>query len=388
MQIKKSRKRRASKRKTRKSKTRKSKTRKIKSQKHISRKHISRIYKKYGGNDGDNGFKKVDELSSNEIKILKNYTINDDLLINKILRIEEPDYKDLYDTMNKQEIYDKYEKITEIIKKIKTIDNIMKSKAPIAKDALIVYRGTKNAKEDKPYLGINKGYISTTMSLKSLEKNSFRFLNENCCLYIYTIKEGVPYINLSEISYFGEENKENNNQEEILLPRGLNTDTNVSVGEQQINGKIYKTYNVTIGLNNQSEYHVEPIDESKIIIDMLKVFDLLENKFGETGGLISTFLDELLKKGEKGEKKTIILNTIDDFDGVFNETINDILSPGSSTTYLPYLIDDYKSYVNKLLEDLSKNLFVLNEPDILKDLENLKTKINTILDNIITDLNN
>lgn len=92
--------------------------------------------------------------------------------------------------MNELEVEDREQKLKEMIDFINIIDNIMISKATVAKEDLVVYRGTVNKKEEQPYLGMNKGYISTSKSINAIEKNSYRFLNEaeGCCVYIYTIK--------------------------------------------------------------------------------------------------------------------------------------------------------------------------------------------------------
>ena len=170
----------------------------------VKRKHTKKIYKilknktrknkKYGGN-----FDYITNLTDNELTSLRKYTEGSDFLINKILRIEN-NYKDLYETMNALEISDKYKEIQMRMEQINIIDNIMMSKATVTNNDLIVYRGTVNKRDDEPYLGMNKGYISTSKSINPIEKNSFRFLNEkhHCCVYIYTIKKGVPYITPTE----------------------------------------------------------------------------------------------------------------------------------------------------------------------------------------------
>jgi hypothetical protein len=325
----------------------------------------------YGGN-----FESIDDyLTDIEKEALKTYTSGQDLFVNKVLRIDD-NYKDFYDTLNNQEIYDKNLKIKETIEKIIIIDNIMKSKATIVNDDLIVYRGTQNKKEDEPYLGINKGYISTSKSLNAIQKNSWRFLSQtdNCCLYIYTIKKNVPYINLSKISYFGEGNE--SNQEEILLPRGLKT-TLVSTNITEMYDQPYKTYNVTIELNNQEKYDIEPIENSSIIIKMVEVFDLLK-AIEETGGLVYTFLYNLAvsKKYSKDENDEII-NTrdTDDFNEVFEKTIDDILLMKQ-----PFgdLIHDYRDYVNELFEEFAKLEFLKDEDK--SELNKLEQEINSKVD--------
>jgi len=330
----------------------------------------TRKNKKYGGN-----FDYNNDLTDIEIKTLRKYTERDDLFINKILRIEKT-YKDLYDTMINEGVDDKDKKIEETIEQIKIIDNIMTSKAHIVNDDIIVYRGTVNKKEDDPYLGINKGYISTSKTLNALAKNSYRFLNERnkCCLYIYTIKKGVPYINLSKISYFGQEHE--SDQEEILLPRGLKT-TLESTSLTEIYGEPYKTYNVTIELNNQEKYDIEPMEKSPIVIKMFEVFDLLQ-KFEQTGGLVYSFLFDLAgsKKYSEDEIEEI-MNTrdTDDFNEVYEETIDDIL-----LLKVPFgdLIHDYRNYVNELFEEFAKLEFLKNEDKI--EMNKIQEEINNKLD--------
>jgi hypothetical protein len=332
----------------------------------------TRKNKKYGGS-----FYYTNDLSDIERTTLRKYTETEDLFINKILRIEKT-YKDLYDTMNDENNYlnDKKQKIEETIEKIKIIDNIMTSKAPIVNDDLIVYRGTVNKKDDEPYLGINKGYISTSKSLNALAKNSYRFLDERnkCCIYIYRIKKGVPYINLSNISYFGEENQ--SNQEEILLPRGLKT-TLESSSLTEIYGEPYKTYNVTIELNNQEKYDIESIENSPIINKMFEVFDLLQ-KIVDTGLLVSTFLFDLAgSKNYSEEEIDEIINTrdTDDFNEVFEKTIDDILLLKVS---FGNLINDYRNYVNDLFEEFAKLEFLKDEDK--SEIKILKEEIKNKLD--------
>jgi len=312
----------------------------------------TRKTKIYGGN-----FDYTNNLTDNEINTLKKYTEGDDVLINKILRIDNK-YNDLYETMNELEIYDKRDKLKEMIDSINTIDNIMKTKATIAKEDLVVYRGTVNKKEDEQYLGLNKGYISTSKSIASLEKNSFRFLNEQerCCVYIYTIKKGVPYINLSKISYFGEHHQEN--QEEILLPRGLNTKL-ISIDENtKIHGSPYKTYNVIIELNNQDRYHVEPIEKSPNTIQMFKIFDILDEIIE-----LNEFLYNLTnyKNTNYNDDERLIMSDIfdiDDFSEIINDVIKDILT---SSHPLNDILYDYKEYMNNLIREFMELTFLKDD---------------------------
>lgn len=293
----------------------------------------------------------VMKFSEKEKKILYKYTTTEDFFINKMLRMDN--YKDLYDAMNKQEVFDKDEKIKRTIDSIKIIDNIMREKAPIVKEDLILYRGTKNKKDDEPYTGINKGYISTSKSLAALEKNSFRFLDEKntCCLYIYTIKKNVPYINLSQISYFSENHQQS--QEEILLPRGLVTRIDPhEISETILNDVPYKTYNVTIELNNQSTYDIEDIEKSSNILEMLKVFNVLY-LIGDMHGFFYT------KSQEYNGRYLDDDIDIDDIDIVFDNFIDMLLL----RTFSPSdILKKVSVYIESLITKIGKIKF-LKEDD-------------------------
>ena len=312
----------------------------------------TRKNKKYGGN-----FDYTNNLTDNEINTLKKYTEGSDTLINKILRIEN-NYKDVYDTMNELEVEDREQKLKEMIDFINTIDTIMISKATVAKEDLVVYRGTVNKKEEQPYLGMNKGYISTSKSIASLEKNSFRFLNEQerCCVYIYTIKKGVPYINLSKISYFGEHHQEN--QEEILLPRGLNSILTSVDESTKIHSSPFKTYNVTIELNNQDRYHVEPIEKSPNTIQMFKIFDILDEII-ELNGFLYNLTN--YKNTNYNDDERLIMSDIfdiDDFSEIINDVIKDILT---SSHPLNDILHDYKEYMNNLIREFMELTFLKDD---------------------------
>jgi len=322
-------------------------------------KNKTRKNKKYGGN-----FDYITNLTDNEINTLRKYTEGSDFLINKILRIEN-NYKDLYETMNALEVSDKYKEIQMRIEQINIIDNIMTSKATIANNDLIVYRGTVNKRDDEAYLGINKGYISTSKSINPIEKNSFRLLNErqNCCVYIYTIKKGVPYINLSTISHFGEEHKEN--QEEILLPRGLKT-TLSSIDEKiNIHGIPYKTYNVIIELNNQDEYDIEPIKKSPTIIQLIEIFEIIDNLLDISGFFYNLVKNKIYNIDERNTMNDIY--DIDDFNEIVEEFIDKFLI---LTKHLNNLLNDYKQYMNNLIEKFMELEFLKDDDKLgLKKLQ-------------------
>jgi len=322
----------------------------------------TRKNKKYGGN-----FEYVTNLSDIEVNALKKYTQGSDI-INKILRIEN-NYKDLYDTMNEIEIYDINKEIKTQIENINIIDNIMLTKASVAKEDLIVYRGTINTKDDAPYLDINKGYISTSKTINALEKNSYRFLNETnqCCVYIYTIKKGVPYINLSKISYFGEQHQEN--QEEILLPRGLKSTLTSFDEKTKILGIPYKTYNVTIELNEQDKYDIEPIEKSPPIIQMIEVFEIIDNILK-----ISGFFYNLMKNESYNNDEINSINDIydyDDNDDITEKFVKKILL---SSNNLRNLLYEYKEFISNIIEKLMELEFLKDDDKegLIKTQEEVK----------------
>ena len=307
-----------------------------------------------GGDNGD--FEYMANLDTPEIDILRKYTERHDLY--SVLLRSDKNYKSLYDLMDNEEIYDiddKINKLNKLVKNINSIDNIMSNKSPVTNEDIIVYRGTKNDANDEPYLGINKAYISTSKSLNAIEKNTWRFLEDDCCLYKITIKKGVPYINLSKISYFGEQHREN--QEEILLPRGLKTSLE-SVSETDIQGNTYKTYNVIIELNNQEKYSIESVQNLQPMIEMYKIFEMVRFLF-DIANYMNFLSDNPDLTTENREKiKTILGEDEFDFYTVNMETIDDLL-----TQKYPFSITllDYNNYLKDLLKSLYDNKLINTE---------------------------
>lgn len=345
-------------------------------------KHKNKKNDRHGGN-GD--FEYISNLDNQETDILRKYTERHDLYplfmrsnknYNPLYNQSNKNYKPLYDQMNELEIYDiegKIDKLNELVRNINIIDNIMTNKAPIVKQDIIVYRGTKNTQEDAPYLGVNEAYISTSKTLDALSKNTWRFLEDDCCIYKITIKTGVPYINLSKISYFGEQHTDN--QEEILLPRGLKT-TLESVSETYIKaeGATYKTYNVVIELNNQDKYSVEPIEQSPQIQEVFTIFQKVKILFD-----IAVYMNQMSNNTEltteNREKFESIIGEASgafDFYNVNTETIDDILIQKYPYTVT---IKDYNNYLKDLLKDLFLSK-VISKDD--KNLLNITSLMNQL----------
>jgi hypothetical protein len=324
-------------------------------------------------------FEHTNNLTDIEKSSLRRYTEGEDYLINKLLRLEKKDFKDFYNIMNQQEVYDISKKINYINDMVNIIDNIMQSKASVANDDLIVYRGTKTNR-DIPYLGVNTGYISTSKSINAIEKNSFRFLGEDCCIYVYTIKKGVPYLDLSEISFFGKQHE--HNQEEILLPRGLKTKLVSTNENSEIHGKKYKTYNVTIELNKQDKYNYQPINNSKIIYEFKLISGIINNVFQLRALLSELYEDDYYNYSDDENEviKNIIVSNNKKFGDEnydFYEKIDELIE-NFLTKPFKKTLNDYNKYLIKMINSFDKKNVLKNG-----DKERLQN-IQSYVDNIIT----
>jgi hypothetical protein len=333
----------------------------------MKNKHKKNI--RHGGN-GD--FEYISNLDNQETDILRKYTERHDLY--PLFMRSNKNVKPLYDQMDQEEIYDierKIAKLNELIRNINIIDTIMINKAPVVKEDTVVYRGTKNTKEDAPYLGINEAYISTSKTIDALSKNTWRFLEEDCCIYKITIKKGVPYLNLSKLSYFGEQHTEN--QEEILLPRGLKTSL-VSEDETDIEGNMYKTYNVVVELNNQEKYSIEPIEKSPQIQEVFTIFQKVKILFD-----IAMYMNQMSNNPELNtENREKFESIIGDASGAFDfynvntETIDDILIQKYPYTVT---IKDYNNYLKDLFKDLFGNKVISKDDKNLLNIASLMSQL-------------
>ena len=147
-----------------------------------------------------------------------------------------------------------------VLKNIENIDMAF-TYAPRTGKSVTVFRGTKNAQTDAPYDGIQQGFISTTSDEDILDMggNAFISADDQCCIYVYTVEAGIPYITMNQISRYKAEN-------EILLPRGLI----VTVDDTEITEDGFKKYLCTIHMpeNIQERY---PLMEKCVSYD---VFDI------------------------------------------------------------------------------------------------------------------
>lgn len=150
---------------------------------------------------------------------LTDYTFKWDARVNYYLRSGKSDADFAIDPTHLQH-YKEYastpeEGIKKIKDKIQIFDEIFSKHAEISPKPIIVYRGTKNAVTDAPFDGYNAGYISTS-TRKSVAIEFSTATQNHCCIYMFTIMPGVPFISMVRNSLIPDEY-------ELLLPRGLTT---------------------------------------------------------------------------------------------------------------------------------------------------------------------
>ena len=163
-------------------------------------------------------------------------------LINMIHAIETDKrfIRHMCENNNICDLTSKIVKLEEIVLHIHQIDDCFQNRSQISNGKVVLYRGTRSDME----LGINTGYISTSKSIKYILESDF--ISNNCCIYEYKLAKGVPYLDLSEISSYPD-------QQEVLLPRGLIAELKRS---EIVNG--FKIYHVEIQLPDS---YVLPIIE-------------------------------------------------------------------------------------------------------------------------------
>jgi hypothetical protein len=145
------------------------------------------------------------------------------------------------------------EAIENVQMRIDQIDNAFLNAAPRSEGEMIVWRGKKGDYYDESHSihtgssterkDIDKGYISTTENIEialrfindDKKDKSYKKTKQHCCLYRMHIMEGIPYIDMTNLSQYRES--------EILLPRGLRITTKESDAESK---KISEEYKVKV----------------------------------------------------------------------------------------------------------------------------------------------
>jgi hypothetical protein len=191
-------------------------------------------------------------------KALYDYTVKSDFYINGLLRdgLTFFEKEETRENMTEDGFSDPVVLINKTIQQIHEIDRSFTKKS---KEGMVLYRGTKTLRPT-PYLGKNTGYISTSKTTNYFKTDAgerFISLKNKCCLYVYELAEGIPYIDLQNISHFKD-------QEEVLLPRGLTAtlmeETKTSIGKTSV-----KTYRVRLDGPHEDEpytLHERIVDEA------------------------------------------------------------------------------------------------------------------------------
>ena len=182
---------------------------------------------------------KIPTLTKIDIKSIQTYTGSSYEYINGILR--GIDLTKLRMSKELEIIYKKH---------IFNIDDAFK-RAPKVEIPFYVYRGTNDrSKTETPYLGIAKGYTSTSLT----DDQTKDFLGPKCCMYRMKLNIGMPYLYLFEISAYKSEN-------EILLPRNVITTLDNTYTDN--NGM--KTFDVTVSLSETPTEDIRVFSDQDIL---------------------------------------------------------------------------------------------------------------------------
>ena len=184
------------------------------------------------------------------IESLYNYSYQWDSMINNYLlkgdeAFDSEFFRDNYTRYinENQQSVTKNEAIDNIKQRITNIDRCFSTFAPRNNiNNLILYRGMKTEYIKGMKVGDSleiKNYISTS------NKNSvaYSFTNKkNCCMYIFELERGIPYINMISSTKYEQE-------KEILLPRGLIV---TCTKKTKVNNM--KTYTLHVTLKNKDQF--------------------------------------------------------------------------------------------------------------------------------------
>lgn len=245
--------------------------------------------------------------------------------------------------------------INELINKVNSIDKLFtKKKSPKTTQNTILYRGTDNM-----YDGINKGYTSCSKSIEAIFEMNFlkgdTILSENCCINVLIVDENIPYLDL-----------ENNNdrwkyQEEVLLPRGLNSE----IIEETIinyNSVDFKVYVIRVMLNNNGNVYNIPQLPKDDTVDIEKINFILNEQQLEILNLFKMFIDT----EEWTDEKEDIYDILD--------YIYELKKKGTFTK------EDYSKISKKILTILKTAIPGMMKSEIVRD--ECKPKLQPVLDRV------
>lgn len=251
--------------------------------------------------------------------------------------------------------------IKELINKIKLLDKAFtKPNCPKTTQPTILYRGT-----DTLYSGINKGFISCSKTIEAIFDMNFskgeKILSDNCCINVLVVDQNIPYLDL-----------ENNNnkiwsyQQEVLLPRGLNT---VIIKEStfQYNNIDFKVYVMRVMLNNDENVYTIPELPKDDRVDMKIMKFIIDKQRDEIVNLFDMFISN------RTDEKQMINDLIEE---IYNMENKDIFTQ-----------EQYSDICMKILNTLRKTIPAMMESAIVR--EECKPNLKPVLDkvNILLDKN-
>jgi hypothetical protein len=148
----------------------------------------------------------------------------------------------------------KHDSVTNIKKKIQSLDRVFLGAAPRNEDNQTVYwRGMKTPFENLNDINdqiIVPNFLSLSTSLKIAYSFSGYAFGENCCMYKFIIDKGVPIINMINTTKWKYEN-------ETLIPRNITcTLINKSVSVYYNDVGIINVFEIRVSLNNINDFKI------------------------------------------------------------------------------------------------------------------------------------
>ena len=154
--------------------------------------------------------------------------------------------------------------IRDKIKKISAMDYLFNhSQCPKFANQTVLYRGTDQIYDDSPTFN-DPAFVSTTKTVETLFTIPDKFIDKEikCCIHVFLIDQGVPYIDLEK------ENSRWSYQKEVLLPRGL-VFNKISTGTYTNDDEVYNAFLYKVSLPSPSSLPVVYNADDKQAIDSL-----------------------------------------------------------------------------------------------------------------------
>lgn len=155
--------------------------------------------------------------------------------------------------------------IRDKIKKISAMDYLFNhSKCPKFANQTVLYRGTDQIYHYRPTFN-DPAFVSTTKTVETLFTVSDKFIDKKkkCCIHVFLIDQGVPYIDLEK------ENSTWSYQKEVLLPRGL-VFNKISTGTYTNDDGVYNAFLYKVSLPSPSSLPVVyNADDKQAIVSLV-----------------------------------------------------------------------------------------------------------------------